>query len=91
MEYAPFLDAANIQYFRALAGELKIMSNIRPHINVLSLIGACTNAVEQRELLMLTEYCENGSLRDYLIKNCVKFEGFEVNKAGQFIVCCGPL
>lgn len=79
-------DSLNLQQYRSLADELKIMSHIRPHVNVLTLVGACTQNVANRELFVLTEFCENGSLRDYLIKNSMKFEGFEVNSAGQFLV-----
>lgn len=62
------------------------MSHIRPHVNVIRLIGACTQNVENRELYVLTELCDNGSLRDYLIRNTMKFEGFKVNSIGQFLV-----
>lgn len=79
-------DSSDFQNFRALVDELKIMSYLRPHINVLGLVGACTSGVDKRQLFVLTEYCENGSLRNYLVENYIKFEGFEINAVGQFIV-----
>lgn len=57
----------NYHHYAALAAELKIMSHLRPHVNVLSLVGAYT-AVEKRQLFLLTEYCDGGSLLDYVIE-----------------------
>ncbi len=69
-----------------MVDELKIMCHIRPHPNVLGLIGACTTFIENKQLFILTDYCEYGSLRDYLAKHYIKFEGFVVNRVGQFLV-----
>lgn len=63
----------NYHHYAALAAELKIMSNLRPHVNVLSIVGAYT-AVEKRQLFLLTEYCDGGSLLDYIIKLSKKIE-----------------
>lgn len=68
-------DLTKTEFFRALIDELKIMSHIRPHVNVLNLVGACTTELENRQLYVITEFCENGSLKDYLEDNYIKFEG----------------
>lgn len=69
-----FLDSRNKASHHSLARELKIMSHVRPHVNVLYLIGACTRDIENKGLFIVTELCENGSLRDYIIKNRSNFE-----------------
>lgn len=75
-----FLDVSNYNHYCALVDELKIMSNIRAQVNVLSLLGACTDDLEKKhQLFILTEFREHGSLRDYLIKNRGKFEDPEVS------------
>jgi FMS-like tyrosine kinase 1 len=37
-------------YIRALASELKIMVHLGKHLNVVNLLGACTNNIAKREL-----------------------------------------
>ena len=50
--------------------EIKIMSYVKPHINLVSLIGACTSELNiSREMWLVIEFCKNGELRKYLIKN----------------------
>ena len=56
------------------AAELKIMSNLRPHVNVIRLIGSCTTDLQKRQLFVLTEFCDNGSLLDYISS---KFQDLE--------------
>lgn len=42
--------------------EVEIMMKLRPHKNVMGLLGVCT----QNMLCIVTEYLENGSLDKYL-------------------------
>ncbi|KAL0974038.1 hypothetical protein UPYG_G00214570 [Umbra pygmaea] len=51
---------------QALMSELKIMSHLGPHLNIVNLLGACT---KQGPLYLVTEYCRYGDLVDYLHKN----------------------
>uniref|UniRef100_A0AAZ3S556 receptor protein-tyrosine kinase n=1 Tax=Oncorhynchus tshawytscha TaxID=74940 RepID=A0AAZ3S556_ONCTS len=51
---------------QALMSELKIMSHLGPHLNIVNLLGACT---KQGPLYLVTEYCCYGDLVDYLHKN----------------------
>ncbi|XP_021336701.1 platelet-derived growth factor receptor beta isoform X1 [Danio rerio] len=51
---------------QALMSELKIMSHLGPHINIVNLLGACT---KQGPLYLVTEYCRYGDLVDYLHRN----------------------
>ncbi|CAJ0923974.1 unnamed protein product, partial [Mesorhabditis belari] len=49
-----------------LADELKLMSLIPPHPNVLTLIGAVTDHLTSGRLCVVTELCANGSLEKFL-------------------------
>uniref|UniRef100_A0A3B4YXK0 receptor protein-tyrosine kinase n=1 Tax=Stegastes partitus TaxID=144197 RepID=A0A3B4YXK0_9TELE len=50
---------------QALMSELKIMSHLGPHLNIVNLLGACT----KHPLYLITEYCRYGDLVDYLHRN----------------------
>ena len=50
--------------------EIKIMSYIKPHLNLVSMIGSCASCTEyQRELWLILEYCKHGDLRIFLVQN----------------------
>uniref|UniRef100_A0A8C6M191 receptor protein-tyrosine kinase n=1 Tax=Nothobranchius furzeri TaxID=105023 RepID=A0A8C6M191_NOTFU len=51
---------------QALMSELKIMSHLGPHLNIVNLLGACT---KHGPLYLITEYCRYGDLVDYLHRN----------------------
>ncbi|KAI5935265.1 Platelet-derived growth factor receptor beta [Manis javanica] len=51
---------------QALMSELKIMSHLGPHLNVVNLLGACTKG---GPIYIITEYCRYGDLGDYLHRN----------------------
>ncbi|XP_044310257.1 platelet-derived growth factor receptor beta isoform X1 [Varanus komodoensis] len=51
---------------QALMSELKIMSHLGPHLNIVNLLGACTKA---GPIYIITEYCRYGDLVDYLHRN----------------------
>ncbi|KAM4586511.1 platelet-derived growth factor receptor beta [Fundulus diaphanus] len=51
---------------QALMSELKIMSHLGPHLNIVNLLGACT---KHGPLYLVTEYCRYGDLVDYLHRN----------------------
>jgi FMS-like tyrosine kinase 1 len=48
-----------------LAGELKMIIHVGQHENIVNVLGACT---KYPKLYMITEYCSNGSLLDFLRK-----------------------
>ncbi|KAJ8675278.1 hypothetical protein QAD02_011064, partial [Eretmocerus hayati] len=60
-------------YIRALASELKIMVHLGQHLNVVNLLGACTNNIAKRELLVIVEYCRFGNLHNYLLRHRENF------------------
>uniref|UniRef100_A0A8C6ZA74 Platelet-derived growth factor receptor beta n=1 Tax=Nothoprocta perdicaria TaxID=30464 RepID=A0A8C6ZA74_NOTPE len=51
---------------QALMSELKIMSHLGPHLNIVNLLGACTKG---GPIYIITEYCRYGDLVDYLHHN----------------------
>jgi FMS-like tyrosine kinase 1 len=61
------------EVLQSLVAEMKIMIHLENHINVVNLLGAVTKNLGKLELMMISEYCEYGNLRDFLIKNQSKF------------------
>ncbi|XP_057209767.1 platelet-derived growth factor receptor alpha isoform X2 [Triplophysa rosa] len=51
---------------QALMSELKIMTHLGPHLNIVNLLGACTKT---GPIYIITEYCFYGDLVNYLHKN----------------------
>ncbi|XP_034037060.1 platelet-derived growth factor receptor beta [Thalassophryne amazonica] len=62
---------------QALMSELKIMSHLGPHLNIVNLLGACT---KHGPLYLVTEYCRYGDLVDYLHKNKHTFLQYHAKK-----------
>ena len=53
----------------SLASELKILIHLGSHLNVMSLLGACTKNLIQGELMVIVEFCAYGNLQDFLMIN----------------------
>ena len=50
--------------------EIKIMSYVRPHLNLVSMIGSsCSNLENEKELWLILEFCPHGDLKSFLIQN----------------------
>ncbi|XP_043112979.1 platelet-derived growth factor receptor beta [Puntigrus tetrazona] len=62
---------------QALMSELKIMSHLGPHLNIVNLLGACT---KHGPLYLVTEYCRYGDLVDYLHRNKHSFLQYYADK-----------
>ncbi|XP_063048957.1 platelet-derived growth factor receptor beta-like [Engraulis encrasicolus] len=75
---------------QALMSELKIMSHLGPHLNIVNLLGACT---KQGPLYLVTEYCRYGDLVDYLHRNKHTFLHHHGDKSSQDtpLYCNGTL
>ncbi|XP_015679764.1 platelet-derived growth factor receptor beta [Protobothrops mucrosquamatus] len=65
---------------QALMSELKIMSHLGPHLNIVNLLGACTKG---GPIYIVTEYCRYGDLVDYLHRNKHTFLQCYSEKAKQ--------
>ncbi|KAM4037469.1 platelet-derived growth factor receptor beta [Anomaloglossus baeobatrachus] len=63
---------------QALMSELKIMSHLGPHLNIVNLLAACTKA---GPIYIVTEYCRYGDLVDYLHKNKHTFLQYYAEKS----------
>ncbi|CAG7731353.1 unnamed protein product [Allacma fusca] len=64
----------DLQYFRALLSEVKVMTCIGRHPHIVNIVGACTKDIRKSEILLAVEYCRKGNLRDFLRKSR---EGFK--------------
>ena len=50
--------------------EIKIMSYINPHLNLVSMIGSCCSDTEKdREMWLIIEFCPHGDMRTFLVEN----------------------
>uniref|UniRef100_A0A3B4BKD1 Platelet-derived growth factor receptor alpha n=1 Tax=Periophthalmus magnuspinnatus TaxID=409849 RepID=A0A3B4BKD1_9GOBI len=63
---------------QALMSELKIMTHLGPHLNIVNLLGACTKS---GPIYIITEYCFYGDLVNYLHKNRESFLSLNTEKA----------
>ncbi|EMP24693.1 Beta-type platelet-derived growth factor receptor [Chelonia mydas] len=63
---------------QALMSELKIMSHLGPHLNIVNLLGACTKG---GPIYIITECCRYGDLVDYLLRNKHTFLQYYTEKA----------
>ena len=59
----------NADYLRSLLAELKVMSYLGQHPNLVRLIGAITENVKGGEVYLLLEYCSNGNVHSFLRHN----------------------
>lgn len=73
----------DISYFKALLSELKIMGFIGTHPNIVNLVGAHTKNIQNREIFIAIEFCENGNLLNYLRDNRHKFTNL-VGQEGEY-------
>lgn len=60
-------EQADINQQKALMTELKILSHLGHHVNIVNLLGAVTKNLNKGELMVLVEYCRYGNLRHYLL------------------------
>jgi serine/threonine protein kinase len=60
---------ADVGYLKALLSELKIMSFVGRHPNVVNLLGACTQNLRNREVHIILEYCDLGDMVTLLRKH----------------------
>ncbi|XP_037635499.1 macrophage colony-stimulating factor 1 receptor [Sebastes umbrosus] len=60
----------------ALMSELKILSHLGHHKNIVNLLGACTYG---GPVLVITEYCSLGDLLNFLRQKAETFENFVMN------------
>jgi FMS-like tyrosine kinase 1 len=74
--------------FNVLASELKILSNLGHHLNIVNLLGAVTRKIVNHEILLILEYCSLGNLQSFLLVNRLNFEddlGFCTKTSSDFL------
>ena len=81
----------DIMYVKALLSELKIMCYVGRHENIVSLIGACTEGIDKREVYLLVEFCENGCLLSYMKTHRSAFLNYLTASSAPASGCSGPL
>ena len=60
-------------YLRSLLGELKVMSYLGSHPNLVALIGAVTENIEGGEAHLILEYCSHGNVQSFVRSNADNF------------------
>lgn len=63
-----------------LVSEMEVMKMIGKHINIINLLGCCT---QDGPLYVIVEFAQHGNLRDFLKKNRMGFEGEEEKQDKQ--------
>ena len=64
-----------------LLAEIKLMSQINPHPNLVSMIGSCSSKLQENgDLWLLIEYCELGDFKQFLQANKTKILTNDLNK-----------
>ena len=58
------LDQHDVNQYKDLASELKILIHVGEHTNIVNLLGACTT--KGSKLCVILEYCSNGNLLTFL-------------------------
>ncbi|KAI4882275.1 hypothetical protein NFI96_027231 [Prochilodus magdalenae] len=66
--------SAHSEEKEALMSELKILSHLGQHANIVNLLGACTQG---GPVLLITEYCSQGDLLNFLRKRAKLFFNFK--------------
>ena len=58
----------------ALLSEIKILSHVSLHCNLVSMVGVCTTTAQMDgKIFVLLEFCDKGDLKDFLIQNRKQF------------------
>ena len=53
-----------------MISEIKVMSNIPPHINISSMLASCSSQfLEHGDLWLILEFCQHGDLKNFLMKH----------------------
>ena len=58
--------SSNADYLRSLLGELKVMSYLGSHPNLVGLVGAVTRDIKKGEAYLIFEYCSNGNAHKFV-------------------------
>lgn len=64
---------------KAFADELKIMMFLQKvdkesHVNIVNLLGSITAEIENGDIYAIMEFCQHGSLKDFILDNACRFK-----------------
>lgn len=65
---------ATNEMLKALVVELKIMVHLGQHLNIVNLLGAVTQNIAKRDLMVICEFCCHGNLESFLRNNKSNFQ-----------------
>jgi serine/threonine protein kinase len=62
-----------VELFKAVLSEVKIMIYMGHAQNVVNLLGVCTQDIRKQKIHIILEFCENGSLLQFLLRSKLNF------------------
>jgi len=77
-------DMLDENQINVIIDELKILSNLKMHLNLVNLVGACTSELLSNEVYLLLEYCPFGDMKKFLVERRDKFMASLQNRPGHF-------
>ena len=57
---------SSAEYFKSLLGELKVMSYLGNHPNLVALVGAITANMKEGEVFLIFEFCSKGNAHKFV-------------------------
>ena len=72
----------------AVIAEMKIMSNLNMHPNLVNLLGACTSELCYNKISLLLEFCPYGDLKQFLVEHRGQFESCLRSEPGKLSLSC---
>merc|ERR1711971_24376 len=70
----------DIAQLHALVCEMKVLAKLDMRLNLVNMLAACTNQLDEGQLWLLIEYCPHGDMKSFLRKNREKFKMSFENK-----------
>eukprot|EP00092_Neocalanus_flemingeri_P022472 GFUD01024372.1.p1 GENE.GFUD01024372.1~~GFUD01024372.1.p1 ORF type:complete len:834 (+),score=161.88 GFUD01024372.1:431-2932(+) len=76
-------DTLDENQINTIIDELKILSNLKMHLNLVNLLGACTSQLMLNEIYLLLEFCPFGDMKKFLVERRDKFMASLKNQPGH--------
>jgi len=76
-------DMRDENQINTIIDELKILSNLEMHLNLVNLLAACTSELVKNEMYLLLEYCPFGDMKKFLVERRDKFLASLQNRPGH--------
>jgi len=76
-------DIRDENQINTIIDELKILSNLEMHLNLVNLLAACTSELVKYEMYLLLEYCPFGDMKKFLVERRDKFLASLQNRPGH--------